>query len=531
MTTISELEQAYEQAHERLLRGELDDEEFQARIETLRYQDAQGREWKIGWYTGKWYRHDQGQWIQDIPAERRLGGHPLDAPAGLRQSRNVQRQRRRSRAVWLAAGIACVLLATSVSLILGWNGADKPAGRAAGVSGSPSPTATPPATISPPAMATGPGPSPTAPVEMTAPEVPKATARVTASPSPSSTARVTASPSPPRTARATTTGTPVPAPTESPSPTPTETQSPVATATARRAAPRPTPLPALSGQIFFPVYDSNPDRRTMDVYAVRLPSGGRKIVLGQASQPALSRDGKRLAFRSWDSAQRGILVRELVLGNTWTWVNYGEAAHPSWGPDNNSIVFASQQESDRQWRLYRALGLQVDRVSRHGVDIFGRVPFWLADGRIVYWECPENKCGLYIMKGNGTSPVRLTMVEHDTAPAASPDGSRIAFMSNRNGNWDIFIVDINRPEGPEGQGLTRVTSHGARDGLPTWSPDGQWLAFATDRDGAWAVWVTRPDGSNQRKLFDLGGPPEGQIAAVTDQDQHGWTWESMAWGP
>ena len=52
MMTISELEEAYEQARERLLRGELDDEEFKADVEKLRYDDEQGRPWKIGWYTG-----------------------------------------------------------------------------------------------------------------------------------------------------------------------------------------------------------------------------------------------------------------------------------------------------------------------------------------------------------------------------------------------------------------------------------------------------------------------------------------------
>ena len=213
--------------------------------------------------------------------------------------------------------------------------------------------------------------------------------------------------------------------------------------------------------------------------AVRLPSGQPQIVVGQASQPALSRDGKRLAFRSWDKAQRGILVHEMVDGHIWTWVSYSEAARPSWGPDNQAIVFASQQESDRNWRLYRTLGLEIDRVRRHGGDIYGRVPAWLADGRIVYWECPEDKCGLYLMQGDGTSPVRLTMAEHDLAPSASPDGSRVAFMSNRDGNWEVYVVDIARPEGPQGQGLVRITRDSARDGLPTWSPDGRWLAFVS----------------------------------------------------
>jgi Tol biopolymer transport system component len=279
------------------------------------------------------------------------------------------------------------------------------------------------------------------------------------------------------------------------------------------------------------VYDSKPERRAFDIYAVQLESGKREIIVGQASQPALSPNGKRLAFRSWDRAQRGILVRELTSGNTWVWINFAEAARPSWSPDSQNIVFPSQQESDRRWRIYRSLGLELDLIRRHGGDIFGRMPVWLADGRIAYWECPLNKCGLYTMHSDGTELVQLTLDESDAAPAASPDGSQVAFMSTRNGNWEVYVVSSRSPEGQRGQGVKRLTQNGARDGLPTWSPDGRWLAFVTDRDGAWAVWATRPDGSGQRKLFDLGGPLEGEIAYVTRDDQHGWTWETLAWGP
>ncbi|HSJ53532.1 MAG TPA: hypothetical protein VLC52_07255, partial [Anaerolineae bacterium] len=373
MMTISELEEAYEQAHERLLRGELDDEEFKADVEKLRYEDEQGRQWKIGWYTGKWYRHDHGQWIQDRPVERQAGTEPAAALAGGGPGSNGQAPGRRSRAIWLAAGLACLLLVASVILILGWNGAGEPGDQVAGEVRSPSPTAGLTETSGPPSMSTDSERRPTATAEQpAATEMPSPTATARAAASTASTASTT----PTRTARATATHTPVATAVVSPSPAPADTQPPTAaaTATATRAAPQPTALPALSGQIFFPVYDPNPDRRTMDIYAVRLPSGGRQIVVGQASQPALSRDGKRLAFRSWDRAQRGILVREMVDGHTWTWVNYSEAARPTWGPDNQAIVFASQQESDRNWRLYRTLGLEIDRVRRHGGDIFGRMP-------------------------------------------------------------------------------------------------------------------------------------------------------------
>ena len=101
------------------------------------------------------------------------------------------------------------------------------------------------------------------------------------------------------------------------------------------------------------MYDANPDRRTLDIHVVQVASGQRELMIGQASQPALSPDGKRLAYRPLDSAGRGLWVRELDNGNTWRWITFHEAEHPSWSPDGQGIVFSSQQESDRRWRLYR----------------------------------------------------------------------------------------------------------------------------------------------------------------------------------
>lgn len=64
----------------------------------------------------------------------------------------------------------------------------------------------------------------------------------------------------------------------------------------------------------------------------------------------------------------------------------------------------------------------------------------------------------------------------DRQPAVSPDGSKIAFSSRRNGYWDIYILDLTA------RSLIRVSDTFQYDGAPTWSPDGQWLAFETYLD-------------------------------------------------
>jgi len=67
---------------------------------------------------------------------------------------------------------------------------------------------------------------------------------------------------------------------------------------------------------------------------------------------------------------------------------------------------------------------------------------------------------------------RITSGNHqDITPSINPDGTKIAFSSNRNGFWDLYIFDLLTAE------IKQLTDTRAYDGNPTWSPDGQWLAY------------------------------------------------------
>jgi Tol biopolymer transport system component len=125
----------------------------------------------------------------------------------------------------------------------------------------------------------------------------------------------------------------------------------------------------------------------------------------------------------------------------------------------------------------------------------------------------------------------------DDAPALSPDGRTLAFVSTRNGyRANIWVRDM------AGGGLRQLTGTGqvkGRDGKPdcyfrpSWSPDGKWIAFSSDRDTEWtghdqgqgwehtqelAIYIIRPDGTGFRKVvskpgYCLGSPqwsPDGK---------------------
>jgi Tol biopolymer transport system component len=79
-------------------------------------------------------------------------------------------------------------------------------------------------------------------------------------------------------------------------------------------------------------------------------------------------------------------------------------------------------------------------------------------------------------------------------PAWSPDGTKIAFATNRDGNYEIYTMN------PDGTGPTRLTNNTSSDYEPAWSPDGTKIAFATNRDGNDEIYTMNADASNQTRL-------------------------------
>jgi len=107
----------------------------------------------------------------------------------------------------------------------------------------------------------------------------------------------------------------------------------------------------------------------------------------------------------------------------------------------------------------------------------------------------------------------------EAEPALSPDGTLVAFSSDRSGNPDIWVLDA------RGGTPLRLTDDAANDRSPAWFPDGSAVAFVSDRAGAQAIWkVSRLGGASELLLQDAESPavsPDGSRLAFRRRDASG----------
>ncbi len=127
--------------------------------------------------------------------------------------------------------------------------------------------------------------------------------------------------------------------------------------------------------------------------------------------------------------------------------------------------------------LVLVVGLHVQPVAAHSMS-----------SKIAFVSNRDGNAEIYVMDADGSNVTRLTNnLGFDGAPTWSPDGTRIAFASSRHENSDIYIMNA------DGSDVTRLTTDPANDGGPSWSPDGSMIAFDSNRSGSSQVWRTNVD--------------------------------------
>lgn len=271
----------------------------------------------------------------------------------------------------------------------------------------------------------------------------------------------------------------------------TPTRAP-ATATAEVTSAPIETQPIATTEVASPVSPTSPVATLEGTGPVRLTSDQIPYFM-----PALSPDQRRMVSfaqtgEHWQIVEidpnNGGMIRPVTSAP----VDYH---HPHFSSDGDAILVST--DIDGYHNIYL-----IDYYNGEIIQQFtnspssNMTPYWFPDERsFAFMSNRDGDYEVFIGYLDGSSPKQLTNNSaYDGTTAVSPDGQYIVYYSNVSGNPEIHLLDAASGE------ITQLTNSPARDAEPVFSPDGEWIAFESNRNGNYDIWVIRPDGSGLRQV-------------------------------
>lgn len=192
---------------------------------------------------------------------------------------------------------------------------------------------------------------------------------------------------------------------------------------------------------------------------------------------------------TYDNGRRVTTARDSEYAAVWSPASAGQRA----------IAYVSARQGNIDIYVRDLTTGEERRVTSH--PAIDSAPSWSPDGtQLAFHSNRDGRSQIYVTTLAGDARQLTTHPSENTGPIWSPDGRSVAFISNRDGNTNLYVVDLDAP-GRE----RRLTHHPASDRAPAWSPDGRWIVFVSYRDRDGELYLIRPDGTGLRRLTRIAG--------------------------
>lgn len=247
-----------------------------------------------------------------------------------------------------------------------------------------------------------------------------------------------------------------------------------------------------------------------DLWVIGVDGTGERKVHGDVQQPkspVWSSDGKTIVI----NIQRGVSLSRLMCMPK-------EFSLPPEATDieerGNLICF----KIARPWWRLRAVDVATGEFRDLPGDVISFAP--TLDPRNAWRLVYVGDRGLVNLDMTNGNAWPFTTDPQDHSPTFSPDGSKIAVSYRQTDHWEVHVMNadgtgrVRLTQTPMSvlvdQQIKGQAPRSWNNAAPAWSPDGRQIAFLSDRNGAWEIWVMNADGTNQRLLLPasaLGGTP------------------------
>jgi Tol biopolymer transport system component len=236
------------------------------------------------------------------------------------------------------------------------------------------------------------------------------------------------------------------------------------------------------------------------------PRSGDRLLLQYGSEQgaAYSPDGTKIAFmNNYDGDYEICIMNADGTGTKQLTKNSSFDGYPGWSPDGTKIAFTSNRDGDLDiWVMNADASEQTNITSDDPSN--DDAPRWSPDGRWIAIETDRyGGVSTELITPDGTRQATIGSVQYATwFDSWSPDGKSLLVDSNRGGDYDIFRYDISgtAPLQIDLLDAKVVSDDNAVEGPAIWSPDGKQIALSSNRDGDFEVYVMNADGGPQRQV-------------------------------